>query len=160
MNQKLKSVSMTLSVVVVPLLLLQVVAQVSSPPCCQWKCFPTAGQSSCQNQGGIGMCRYYSDEWGNGDECVHAPPLHDQTWVIDDTYIGQCVVCCDSNGDGIPDTPLDDPNTPYFDWKMNLWKHERGYICGLICYGEFTTNKGSNPKPVPAPVPMCLSGNL
>jgi hypothetical protein len=61
------------------------------------------------------MCRYYSDQWRNGDECVHAPPRHPQIAEVLDTYIGQCVVCCDSNGDGVPDQPLDDPNTPYLE---------------------------------------------
>lgn len=149
MSQVIKLMIVILSVITVSLIFAQ-------PPCCQWKCFPTAGQSSCQNQGSIGMCRYYSDQYGNGDECVHAPPFHPQTRIIPDTYIGQCVVCCDSNGDGVPDIPIDDPNTPYFDWKMNLWKHVREYDCGLICYGEFTTDKG-NPEPIPAPVPICFT---
>ena len=50
---------------------------------------------------------------------------------------------CDSDGDGVPDTPIDDPSTPNYDWKMNLWMHERIYWCGLTCYGEFTTGKSS-----------------
>ncbi len=140
------------------LLVSTLLAQSNPIPCCQWKCFPKAGQGNCEQQGGTGMCRYYSDQWGNGDECVHAPPRHPQIAEVLDTYIGQCVVCCDSNGDGVPDQPLDDPNTPYYDWKMNLWKHEREYSCGLICYGEFTTDKYSgNPEPIPAPMPVCLA---
>jgi len=140
------------------LLVSMLLAQSNPLPCCQWKCYPKSGQSSCQQQGGIGMCRYYY-----GDECVHAPPGHPE--IIppgghQDFYIGQCVVCCDSNGDGVPDTPIDDPATPFYDWKMNLWKHEREYSCGLFCYGEFTTNKGDkdDAEPIPAPAPVCPSG--
>lgn len=144
------------------LLVSMLLAQSNPLPCCQWKCFPKSRQLSCQQQGGTGMCRYYSDQHGNGDECIHAPPMHPQTSPPTpiDSYIGQCVVCCDSNGDGLPDTPLDDPTTPFYDWKMNLWKHEREYSCGLLCYGEFTTDKGSGSpaEPIPAPVPVCLAG--
>jgi len=96
-------------------------------------------------------------------ECIHAPPGHPE--IIppgghQDFYIGQCVVCCDSNGDGVPDTPIDDLATPFYDWKMNLWKHEREYSCSLFCYGEFTTNKGDkdDAEPIPAPAPVCPSG--
>lgn len=131
-------------------------AQSSQIPCCQWKCFPTAGQSSCQQQGGTGMCRYYSDQWGNGDECIHAPPMHNIKAETSDTWIGQCVVCCDSDGDGVPDTPIDDPSTPNYDWKMNLWMHERIYWCGLTCYGEFTTGKSSGSPAEPIPVPVIV----
>ncbi|MEZ8218602.1 hypothetical protein B0813_002139 [Candidatus Fervidibacteria bacterium JGI MDM2 SSWTFF-3-K9] len=50
------------------LLVSMLLAQSNPLPCCQWKCYPKSGQSSCQQQGGIGMCRYY---YGDG---MHSCP--------------------------------------------------------------------------------------
>jgi len=124
-------------------------------PCCEWKCYPLSGQQACQQSDppGTGMCRWDDDPWGNWDECTHAPPVWSNH--IEDTppsrqgdhWKGQCEICCDLNGDSIPDPT---------DVKMNLWWHERWYLCGLICYGEFTTLKDS-PEPVrPETSPICV----
>ncbi len=128
--------------------------------CCQWKCYPTQGQASCEQLGGIGMCWWRQDIWGNWDECEHAPPTlspplpvpHRLKNATLDIYIGQCFVCCDSDGDGVPDTPI--PS-----WKLNLWQQDKEYTCGLICRSEFTTEKAPPPQePFPVPMPTCSPG--
>lgn len=126
---------------VVSLSLFTAIGQQQQCSKCRWDCTsadPNTGidtAPNCQKNGGQAVCRRTQDQWGNWDECEHAPPTlpgHEPTGGTPDTWVGQCIPC----------------NLPCDTWEMALhqWREVREYACGMKCVSWIPTLK-DRPEP-------------